>query len=121
MWIIRKTVSKGDYVYALVPDHPKRTKNNYVLLHRIVLENYLGRMLEDDEIAHHINEDKKNNGIDNIELCLAKVHNQYHAKRGSKMVKLKCPQCKAIFHLHHLEEYLEHATNCPICDFKIKK
>ena len=40
---------------------------------------------------------------------------------GNSTEIVKCPQCKAIFHLHHLEEYLENATNCPICDFEIKK
>ena len=43
MWNIKKIVSKGDYLYALVPEHPKATKNGYVLLHRIVMENHLGR------------------------------------------------------------------------------
>ena len=42
-------------------------------------------------------------------------------KVGNSTEIVKCPQCKAIFHLHHLEEYLENATNCPICDFEIKK
>lgn len=61
MWNIQKIVHKGDYDYAVVPEHPKAIKHGYVLLHRIVLENYLGRILDDGEISHHINEDKKNN------------------------------------------------------------
>ena len=44
-WKIEKVVSKGDYLYAVVKDHPNRTKNNYVLLHRVIVENYLGRLL----------------------------------------------------------------------------
>ena len=53
-WNIKKVISKGDYNYALVPEHPNSTKNGYVLLHRIVIENYLGRLLNANEIVHHI-------------------------------------------------------------------
>lgn len=35
---IKKVIKKGDYLYALVPDHPNATKNGYVLLHRVVME-----------------------------------------------------------------------------------
>jgi hypothetical protein len=38
MWKIQKLVSKGDYTYAKVPEHPSATKNGYVLEHRIVVE-----------------------------------------------------------------------------------
>ena len=40
---------------------------------------------------------------------------------GNSVELVKCPQCRAIFHLNHLEEYLDNATNCPICDFKLLK
>lgn len=48
MWVIEKIVSKGDYNYAVVKGHPFSTKNNYVLEHRIVMENKLGRVLSPD-------------------------------------------------------------------------
>ena len=32
-----------------------------------------------------------------------------------------CPQCNAIFHLNHLEEWIEENDNCPICQFEVKK
>ena len=59
MWTIRKVVSKGEYNYAVVPEHPNRTINNYVLEHRVIMENYLGRLLRDDEVIHHKNGNKK--------------------------------------------------------------
>ena len=37
MLTIRKEIKKGDYLYALVPDHPNATKNGYVLMHLLVL------------------------------------------------------------------------------------
>ena len=45
VWKIRRIVSKGDYNYAVVPEHPNKTKFGYVLEHRIVMENHLGRLL----------------------------------------------------------------------------
>lgn len=38
MWNIKKLIHKGEYDYALVPDHPYATKNGYVLYHRVVME-----------------------------------------------------------------------------------
>jgi hypothetical protein len=60
MWNIVRRVKKGDYIYAVVPDHPNRTKNNYVLEHRVVMENELGRLLLPNEIVHHKDGNKKN-------------------------------------------------------------
>lgn len=46
MWNIEKIISKGDYDYAKVPNHPNTTINEYILHHRVVIENSLGRILE---------------------------------------------------------------------------
>jgi hypothetical protein len=98
VWNIKNLVSKGDYTYAVVPEHPKCTKNGYVLEHRIVMENYLGRILDDDEVVHHLNGNKKENEIENLELALKREHIKHHAlKQGQKMVILKCPECNKIF------------------------
>lgn len=67
MWNIEKIVSKGDYNYAVVLGHPNSTKYNYVLEHRIVMENYLGRILDTNEVVHHIDGNKKNNSIENFQ------------------------------------------------------
>jgi hypothetical protein len=58
------------------------------------MENYLGRMLVDDEVVHHINEnEKKNNSIENLDLCLSHIHAKYHAKHGRTYVTLICDFC----------------------------
>lgn len=107
LWNIIKIISKGDYNYALVPGHPNATKYGYVLEHRIIMENYLNRILDNEEIVHHCDEIKKNNDIDNLELMLISEHGKYHStKQGRKMVKLICPCCKDIFHRRFGQTFL---------------
>lgn len=106
LWVIRKIVSKGDYNYAVVPEHPKATEYGYVLEHRIVAENHLGRMLKDNEIVHHINGNKKDNRIENLEVLDSKEHNRMHSTKGRKMLLLKCPWCGKTFSLEKRASYL---------------
>jgi len=108
MWNIQKIVSKGDYNYAVVPEHPNRTKNNYVLEHRVVMENYLGRLLNNDEVVHHINGNKKDNRIENLEVFSNEEHAKLHGARvGHKMVMLKCPWCQKVFSIEKRQSFLD--------------
>lgn len=98
MWNIKKLIRKGDYDYALVPDHPYATKNGYVLYHRIVMENHLGRILNKSEVVHHVNGNKHDNRIENLQLLDSKEHVRLHSiQQGRKTCKLKCPNCGIIF------------------------
>jgi hypothetical protein len=98
MWKIEKLVSKGDYTYAVVPDHPNATALGYVFEHRVVVENNIGRLLLSTEIVHHKNGIKKDNRIENLELMNHIEHARLHAKeRGFLNCILKCPQCETIF------------------------
>ena len=117
MWKIEKIVSKGQYKYAIVKNHPKRTKRGYVLLHRIIMEIYLGRLLENDEIVHHVDYNKVNNKLSNLELMLYTEHIKLHMKdKTRKYVILKCPWCNNEFELSHNNSYLskksKYSCNC---------
>ncbi len=100
-WKIRKIVSKGDYNYAVVPEHPKATKNGYVLEHRIVMENHIKRILLDTEVVHHINKNRKENNIKNLELMDKQEHVLMHAKEkeGKIWITLICPNCGKEFEI----------------------
>ena len=81
MFPILKIISKGDYYYALCPKHPNSTRNGYVLLHRVVAEIHLGRLLYPWEDVHHKDENKKNNSRLNLEVIEHTKHARLHRKR----------------------------------------
>lgn len=97
MFEILRIVKKGDYLYAVVPDHPNRTKSNYVLHHRVVMENHLGRLLTENEVVHHLNEDKKDNRIENLEVMTKEEHGRHHGQTGRQNSILQCAYCHKVF------------------------
>ena len=115
LWHIEKTISKGDYLYALVRGHPNATKNGYVLYHRVVMENFLGRILLPGEVVHHLNEDKKDNRVENLQVLSKQAHREIHLIKGRAMVALKCPKCEIIFHKEKRQSFLNGFTQYTCC------
>jgi hypothetical protein len=63
-----KRLQKNGYVLLYLPTHPFSDYNGYVLAHRVIAEQYLGRYLTASEVIHHIDNDKTNNDLDNLWL-----------------------------------------------------
>lgn len=98
------------YVLIRMPSHPAAKKNGYVYEHRLVMEQHLGRRLTPKEHVHHINGDKLDNRIENLELMTVAEHLMEHrpafeAKRKEaafvasraflKRVAVACAHCGA--------------------------
>ena len=82
-WRGGKKISKKGYVLILDRTSPHADPNGYVLEHRKVMSDYIGRPLDDSEMVHHINGDKTDNRIENLQLMSWSEHNKLH-HTGSK-------------------------------------
>ena len=98
-WIIQRIVKNGRYFRAYVPDHPRANKHGYVLHHRIVVENELGRMLTEEEVVHHLDNNGKNNNPDNlIVIATQRDHSSIHgAQKSRTFIDLVCGHCSKEF------------------------
>jgi hypothetical protein len=54
------------YLREFAPHHPKANNLGYVYTHILAAEEKLGRPLNPGECVHHIDEDKRNNSLDNL-------------------------------------------------------
>lgn len=84
MWTIEGKTICGGYVWAKCHQHPNAFKDGYILEHRLVVENHIGRLLKENEIVHHIDGDKTNNNIPNLKILTREEHARLHYQEREK-------------------------------------
>lgn len=86
-------LKRDGYIYVYRPNHPNATKQGQITLHRLIMEKYIKRFLLSSEIVHHIDGNRENNKIGNLQLLKNlkehnKIHNQYRDIRGRFSTKI---------------------------------
>jgi hypothetical protein len=90
-WRGGRYVTAEGYVKVYAPDHPEsHGRGGYVMEHRLVMEQVLGRRLVKGESVHHINGQHGDNRPENLQLR--------QGKHGAG-VRLRCADCGS----EHLE------------------
>jgi hypothetical protein len=57
--------------------------------HRLVMENKLNRVLDPEEVVHHLNGNKSDNRVENLEVCSRGDHTRSHFKALQETNRLK--------------------------------
>lgn len=71
----RVTSSQG-YIWVHQPEHPNAYSGRYVPEHVLVMEEFMGRLLDPStESVHHVDGDRTNNNIKNLQL-----RNRFHGR-----------------------------------------
>lgn len=115
-WKVQGIVSKGDYNYAIVSNHPCAIKHGYVLEHRVIIENHLNRILESHEVVHHINGNKKDNRIENLQVLSNEEHSCLHSLERLRLIDVyRCPNCYNIFERYNNQSSRSKKAKASFC------
>lgn len=89
--------TKG-YIIVRRPGHPMATRQGYVMEHRLVMAEALGRLLTPDEVVHHKNGIKTDNRLENLEV----MSKSSHDRKPKPRTALECPHCSGrVAIVHH--------------------
>ena len=80
----KNRVDRNGYWYVHTKGHPNASKQNYVAEHHLIMEEKLGHYIEDGYVVHHIDENKKNNDISNLQYMTDSDHKSLHARKRGK-------------------------------------
>lgn len=85
------TLTSKGYVAMRAQGHPMADRTGYVMQHRLVVAEALGRDLLPSEVVHHINGVKDDNRLENLELLEKVTHDRLSG--ATPRYQIVCPYC----------------------------
>jgi hypothetical protein len=84
-----KTITEHGYILVRVrKDHHLADCRGLAYEHRLVLEKKLRRRLQDHELVHHIDGNRRNNEPQNLEVMTRSDHIAHHRPEKHRVIKL---------------------------------
>ena len=97
-WKNKAVSYTGEYPRVYWPQHLMSDSIGMLKVHRAVISEHLGRLLLPEEVVHHIDEDRNNWKLSNLELMSRSQHCEHHTI-SADLVKDVCPICGVAFTL----------------------
>lgn len=76
-------VDDDGYLKRYDPGHPFPRRGGYVYEHVRLMELHIGRRLQPHESVHHIDHDRTNNDLSNLELTTRSEHSRHHRREDT--------------------------------------
>lgn len=87
-----------------------RVKGKKRQLHRVLMQNSMNRQLLPSEDVHHVNENKRDNRLENLAVIPHDQHTALHRRKHP--AQRKCAKCGELF------KTLSHASRAKFCSIR---